>query len=292
MLSVSVIIPNLHSPHLGAVIEALHRQSVRPLEVIIVGQDRFGFACNDGIVRFINSPSPLSPAQARNVGIAYAHGEICVFLDADCVPHMRWLEHLLNGWDQTRAVGGSITFDHWQYWEVCDTVACFGSFLPTAPSGERPYLLSGNMAIATRLLREMAAFDTRLRIGEDVDLSFRLRLTGVKLHFKPDALVCHYTTRTSARSVWWHMYIWGRNWPVLSERYRSLIGVSLWDRLIRVSPQLAAAAIPALALRDALGYYASQPGLRRHYSSLLPGIVWARTGWYTGVVHGQQHINR
>ncbi len=292
MHNVSVIVPNLHSPYLGEVIDELHRQSIRPREVIIVGQDRYGFARNDGMVRFINSPVPLSPAQARNVGVAYAQGDICAFLDSDCVPCARWLENLLCSWDEARATVGSIDFSQKQYWEMCDTVACFGLFLPTAPPGRRPYLLSGNMAIDTRLLRRMTAFDTQLRTGEDADLSFRLRLVGVELHFEPNAVARHYTTRTTAQSVWWHMYIWGRDWPAVSARYRSLLGVTLWDRLIRVSPQLAVAAIPVLAARDALGYYASQPGLRQRHRSLLPGVVWARTGWYAGVVHGYQRVNR
>jgi GT2 family glycosyltransferase len=291
MVSVSVIIPNLHSPYLGAVIDALRRQSIQPLEVIVVGQDRYGFARNDGRVRSIESPVALSPAQARNVGVAYAQGDICAFLDSDCVPHSMWLERLLRrAWSETTAVGGSISLGQWRYWELCDNIACLGSFLSTAPPGERPYLLSGNMAIATNLLRRMAAFDTRLHTGEDVDLSFRLRLIGVKLYFEPKASACHYTTRTTARSVWQHMYAWGRDWPLVAERYRSLIGVSLWDRLVRTSPRAAAAAIPGLALRDSAGYYATQPELLRDYRAMLPGVVWARTGWYLGVIHGQTRL--
>lgn len=291
MVNVSVIIPNLHSPHLGAVLDALHRQSVQPLEIIVVGQDRYGFARHDGRIRSIESPVALSPAQARNLGVAYAQGDMCAFLDSDCVPHPTWLERLLgHAWSETIAVGGSITLGQWRYWELCDNIACLGSFLSTAQPGERPYLLSGNMAVATRLLQRMAAFDARLRTGEDVDLSFRLRLAGVTLYFEPAASACHYTTRTTARSVWQHMYAWGRDWPVVAERYRSLIGVSLWDRLVRISPHLAIAAIPGLALRDAVGYYVNQPELFRRYRTTLPGVVWARTGWYAGVVHGQNRI--
>jgi GT2 family glycosyltransferase len=289
MPSVSIIIPNLHSPHLRSVIEAVRLQSVQPLEVIIVGQDRYGLVRDDGVVRSIASPTALSPAQARNIGIACARGDICVFLDSDCVPQPMWLENLIDrNWSDTIAVGGSISFGQWRYWELCDNIACLGSFLATASPGERPYLLSGNMAVSTRLLRRIAAFDTRLRTGEDVDLSFRLRRARVRLYFDPRAAVCHYTTRTNARDVWLHLYAWGRDWPAVAERYRSQIGISLWDRLIRTSPAMATAIIPGLALRDALGYYMSQPELLRRYRAMFPGVVWARMGWYTGVIHGQQ----
>lgn len=291
MVSVSVIIPNLHSPYLGAVIDALLCQSIQPLEVIIVGQDRYGFSYTDERIRSIASPVALSPAQARNIGVAYARGDVCAFLDSDCIPQPTWLERLLGrAWNETTAVGGGLIPGQWRYWELCDNIACLGSFLSTAPPGERPYLPSGNMAIATNLLRRMAAFDPRLRTGEDVDLSFRLRIAGVKLCFEPEATVCHYTTRTTARSVWLHMYAWGHDWPAVVERYRSLIGVSLWDHLVRISPVSSVAAIPGLALRDALSYYASQPVLRQRYRAMLPGVVWARTGWYMGVVHGQKSI--
>lgn len=285
----SVIIPNLHSPHLGAVLDALRSQSVRPLEVLVVGQDRYRLAREDGLVRIVTTPEPIRPALARNTGIAYARGDICAFLDSDCVPRRDWLERMLerhrNG---DVVVGGSIVVEQQHYWERCDNIACLGAFLETAPPGERPYLLSGNMSIRTALIRRVGGFDTRLRTGEDVDLTFRLRAMGIRPSFEPGAAACHYTTRRDARSAWAHMYAWGCDWPAVAERHRRLIGRSAWDRLVRAAPPLAATAIPALALRDAFGYYARQPELLRRQWPTIPGVIWARTGWYAGVMRGQR----
>ena len=51
MLTASVIIPNLHSPLLGEVLAALERQTEPPREVIVVGQDRYGFCAAHPQVR-------------------------------------------------------------------------------------------------------------------------------------------------------------------------------------------------------------------------------------------------
>jgi len=285
----SIIIPNLHSPHLGVVLDALRSQSVRPLEVIVVGQDRYRLAHEDSMVRIVATPEPVSPALARNTGIAYARGDICVFLDSDCVPGHDWLERVLERhWNGDTVVGGSIALLQQRYWERCDNIACLGAFLETAPPGERPYLLSGNMSIRTELIRRIGGFDPRLHTGEDVDLTFRLRAMGIRLYFEPGAAACHYTTRHDARSVWAHMYAWGCDWPAVADRHRRLIGLSAWDRLVRAVPPLAAAAIPALALRDAFGYYARQPELLRRHWPTIPGVIWARTGWYAGVMRGRR----
>src|SRR5689334_2346672 len=81
----SVVIPNLHSPLIGQVIEALGRQTARSAihELIVVGQDRYGLVPDD--VRFIQTPQPISPAAARNLGARDAGGEYVLFLDADCI---------------------------------------------------------------------------------------------------------------------------------------------------------------------------------------------------------------
>ena len=59
---ISVIIPNLHSPLIGQVIQALDRQSARESirDVIVVGQDRFGLV--PAGARLIQTPLPISPA--------------------------------------------------------------------------------------------------------------------------------------------------------------------------------------------------------------------------------------
>ncbi len=286
-LRASIIIPNLHSPHLGDVIAALRRQTVHPLEVIVVGQDRYGLAHDDGWVRVVTTPQPAPPAVSRNVGLAYARGDVCCFLDSDCVPVMNWLELLLGHQAQGHAVvGGSIGFQAQTYWQRCDNIACLGAFMATALPGERPYILSGNVAIHRDVLRETGGFDMRFRqaAGEDAELGFRIRSMGYTIHFEPKAVVYHHTNRNDARSVWCHMRTFGTQWSLVSQRHGALLGRSLWQRLYDLAPPLGIAAAPAAALRDVYQFYSMQPELLRRYWTTLPGVFWARLGWYDGLM--------
>lgn len=286
-LHASIIIPNLHSPHLGDVIAGLRRQSVRPLEVIVVGQDRYGLAQEDGWVRVVTTPRPAPPAVSRNVGLAYARGDVCCFLDSDCVPVTNWLELLLDHQAQGHSVvGGSIGFQEQTYWQRCDNIACLGAFMETALSGERPYILSGNVAIHRDVLRDTGGFDMRFRqaAGEDAELGFRIRSAGYTIHFEPQAIVYHHTNRNDARSVWYHMRTFGTQWSLVAQRHGALLGRSLWQRLYDTAPPLGIAAAPAAALRDVYQFYGQQPELVRRYWNTLPGVFWARLGWYDGLM--------
>lgn len=285
--SASVIIPTLHSPMLDQVIEALRRQTVRPLEVIIVGQDRYGFAQNDGWVRFFPTLHPVAPALASNLAIAYARGEVLCFIDSDCIAAPDWLETLLRYQAKgMHAVGGGIGLQQQSFWQRCDNIACMGSFLVTAPAGQRPYLITANLALHRSLIREFGAFDESFQraSGEDTDLTFRLRAAGVPLHFAPDALVYHHTNRSNAEAAWKHMRTYALEWPRLAARYRDILPFSLWQALYRYVPMFALLLVPLVALRDVLATYRIQPALWKNAWWAFVGVWWARLGWYAGLI--------
>ena len=103
---ISIIIPNLHSPLIGQVIQALAAQTARSSirEIIVVGQDRYGQI--PASVRFVATPQPISPAAARNLGARLAAGDYLLFLDADCVAAPDLVEQLLKCHRQGHAGGG------------------------------------------------------------------------------------------------------------------------------------------------------------------------------------------
>ena len=67
MTSISIIIPNLHSPLVGEVIAALRAQTARDriAEIVVVGQDRYGLVVPDDLVRPIVTERPVYPGAAR-----------------------------------------------------------------------------------------------------------------------------------------------------------------------------------------------------------------------------------
>ncbi|HBI23468.1 MAG TPA: hypothetical protein DDX84_04530, partial [Nitrospiraceae bacterium] len=76
----SVVIPNLHSPRIGEVLEALGRQEGvdGEYEILVVGRDRYDLVrrqeAKDGRIRFLESERNLNAAEARNRGIKAAQG--------------------------------------------------------------------------------------------------------------------------------------------------------------------------------------------------------------------------
>jgi glycosyltransferase involved in cell wall biosynthesis len=82
----SIVIPNLHSPRIGEVLEALRRQervNRSIYEILVVGRDKYGLVmkhvADDKRIRFLESERDINPAEARNRGIKASRGKL-VFL--------------------------------------------------------------------------------------------------------------------------------------------------------------------------------------------------------------------
>ena len=79
----SIVIPNLHSPRIGEVLDALCRQEgvdSAGYEILVIGRDMYGLVkkheAGDKRVRFLESERDLNPAEARNRGIKAARGKL------------------------------------------------------------------------------------------------------------------------------------------------------------------------------------------------------------------------
>lgn len=287
MLTASVIIPNLHSPHLGALLDALARQTLPPREIIVVGQDRYGFGAAHPQVRMITTPGPIPPAQARNLGASSAQGEVCCFLDADCIPRPDWIEQILACHARgASVVVGAVSLGGERFWQRCDNIAAMAPFLATARPGPRAYVISANLAIRRALFEQLGGFDTSFRYasGEDSDLAFRLQQHGYSPHFAPAAVIRHETSRDTPGAVWRHIWLYGTQWPALLDRYPQLLGQPFWRRCYRTHPLLAWLLVPLWTLKDIVKLYAAQPALLRQHWPTIPCVYWVRLAWYVGQV--------
>lgn len=283
---ISVIIPNLHSPIIDQVVHSIDYQTSRSKidEIIVVGQDRYKLVPKH--VHFVDTPQPLCAAAARNLGAHFAQSDYLLFLDADCIATSDLVSQFLNRHRQGYAiVGGSVALGSENYWTRCDNIIVFFRALSETPAGTRRYLPSMNLSILSNLFFQIGGFDERIReVGEDIDLSLRLRKQGYTLFFEPQAVVYHYQQRISAAHVWTHLRSFGRAYPGLERNYPGMLTRRINFQLRTWSGGIIAIA-PLLAVWDVINIYRTTPFLR-HYWEMIPGMIWCKTAWYWGVVEG------
>lgn len=285
MKTVSVVIPTLRAPHLDRTIESIlkHGDEKWLIEILVVGLDDYNLIPIHKKVRFISTSRPVNASTARNIGARAALGEIICFIDSDCYAMAGWPLFLLEHFEQGAVVvGGGVSFEKGDYWAICDNVVALWPFLSCMAAGVRNYLPTLNFAIDRRLFEMVGGFDETIEIGEDVDLSLRLRRMGYHLYFEPRAAVQHAHNRTTAVSVWRHLGRFGEVW--MAERIRSedLMGRPLRFWLVRHAPFLVALGAPIAATLETIQLVLGNTTLRRYWH-MMPGLVWAKFAWYVGV---------
>ena len=154
--------------------------------------------------------SPAGVSRARNKGLAEAKAEITVFLDDDEVPRQDWLSELLSTF-ATRADDRPVDIVAGNY-EPVWAAPCpewldekfFGVYSAGFQRGSEPrpmrkheWVLEGNVAIRTSLLREAGGFDEALGragasliSGEGIIFA-KLQAEGALAWYNPRAVVSH-----------------------------------------------------------------------------------------------------
>lgn len=215
MISVSVIIPNLHSPIVDQTIESiLNQETAHPFEIIVVGMDKFGLVTKYlDRVQFIETEQPIPPGQARNLGVSAAHGNYYVFVDSDCIASPDWLEkhietHLST--ESERIVGGSVTFPHGNFLILTDNVSSFHEYMEHIPVGKKVFLPSINMSISQKSFSFVGGFNLQ-RASEDTDFCVRAARLGIASYFESGAKICHLPNRKRISDLIRHAYLFGKH---------------------------------------------------------------------------------
>jgi glycosyltransferase involved in cell wall biosynthesis len=108
-MKVSVIIPTYYRPKdLSELLDSLLRQTVKPLEVIVVDDTpsniieelcakyRDKFKRFDIKLVYVRNYKERSAAIARNIGASIARGEIILFFDSDIILYPDYVEKILE----------------------------------------------------------------------------------------------------------------------------------------------------------------------------------------------------
>jgi mycofactocin system glycosyltransferase len=202
---VSIIIPVMdRAEELGRCLESISniRYPKEKLELIVVDDgsrdNSKDVAASFGALVLDSGGTGMGPAAARNCGSRSASGELLAFIDSDCIASTQWLEELVGLFDdpEVAAVGGLVdgmhTSSFLDRYELVMSSLTLGNRERSGQQGEDTfYLPSCNMLVHSAAFRTAAGFDPELHVGEDVDLSWRLRDTGYRIIYMPKGRVGH-----------------------------------------------------------------------------------------------------
>lgn len=198
------------------------------------------------------------PAQARNTGAAAAgDARLVAFVDAGCEPQQGWLDALLRHFadDRVALVAPRIVADGTVRAATANTAgaaatartrqcSALGRYeaarssldlgpdpAPVRPRSKVPYVPSTTFVVRADALTDVGRFDETLRVGEDVDLVWRLHEAGHRLRYEPSATVAH--DHPTALADWAsRRFAYGTSAAPLAQRHPgnlAPLGVSGWS---------------------------------------------------------------
>lgn len=143
------------------------------------------------------------PAAARNSGLAGAETPYVVFVDSDCRPEPGWLDRLLPHFQDPAvgAVAPRVVAEPGEGWlsryDACRSSLDLGPAEgPVVAMSRVAYVPAAALAVRRRAVG--GGFDAGRRVGEDVDLVWRLRDEGWTVRYEPAARVRHDPRRNVA----------------------------------------------------------------------------------------------
>jgi len=175
---VEVVVPAYRSRHLAGCLEAL-----APLKATVV-DDGSPDPVDGAHVRL---PVNRGPAAARNAGLAATTAPIVAFVDSDVAVGAETLGRLASMLDADPSLAA-----------VAPRVLPSGSRLDVGPrpGAVRPgartsYLPSTVLVVRRAAIEAVGGFDENLRVGEDVDLVWRLVAAGFWVRYVPELSATH-----------------------------------------------------------------------------------------------------
>lgn len=174
------------------------------------------------------------PGDSRNYGMQRASGDYFIILDSDCIvppDYLSIVRHQLNE-SFVDAYGGPDTahksFSSWQKainYSMTSYLTTGG--LRNKETAKRKFQLrSFNMGLSKKAFEVTGGF-SKQRIGEDIDLNFKLIEKGFAIRLLPEAFIYH-KRRTSLLTFFKQTRSFGRARPILNKLHPGTAKLTYW----------------------------------------------------------------
>ena len=156
-------------------------------------------ALNGLPIRLIRLNRNVGQSAARNLAAAEAQGELLAFIDNDCIAEPGWLRVLVPHLDDPRMaiVGGRViapapTGRVAAFEAVCSPLDMGAIAGAVGPNEAVAYLPTCNFVVRRDVLLAEGGFRTDMRLGEDVDFTWRVLRSGSGACYVPEGRITHY----------------------------------------------------------------------------------------------------
>lgn len=253
--ALSIVIPHLNGQHhLEDCLGSLRRQTFTNFEVILVDN-----GSTDGSQEYVRAQYPevkllelnknMGFTGACNAGYAVSMGDLVVLLNNDTEVDPRWLEELVGAFERVPEAGSvaskMLLFDQrdvlhtaGDYYRVDGLPGNRGVWQHDAGQYEKETFVfsacGGAAAYRRELLEEIGFLDDDFFFScEDVDLAWRINLTGRKVLYAPDAVVYHKLKASEGLGAT-SSYYDGRNFLyIIWKNYPSSLLRKHWPLVLR-----------------------------------------------------------
>ncbi|MFM8267949.1 MAG: mycofactocin biosynthesis glycosyltransferase MftF [Ilumatobacteraceae bacterium] len=188
---------------------------------------------SDGRVTVIRREVNGGPGAARNTGLAAVTTPLVAFVDRDVtLPEdaTAWLDPLLAHFtdDRVALVAPRVanatdthlpTTDHESRHSPLDLGDVPARIAPGTRVG---YVPAATIVCRTEVIRDLGGFDRSMRVGEDVDLVWRLVEAGHRARYEPTSVVAH-RPRPSWAALWRQRVAYGSSAAPLARRHATAV---------------------------------------------------------------------
>lgn len=215
----SIIIPVYNRPdEVDELLNSLTRQTIHDFEVIVV-EDGSSVTCEHVVKRYeqlLNihyfKKTNSGPGQTRNYGAERCTGEYLLILDSDCIlppQYLAAIEEELTRQPADAFGGPDRAHDSFTPTQKAINYAMTSFFTTGGIRGgkkkmDKFYPRSFNMGLKANVYQALGGF-SKMRFGEDIDLSIRIFKNGYSCRLFPEAWVWH-KRRTDLKKFFKQVY--------------------------------------------------------------------------------------